>query len=154
MATVAIPQTITSRHSTFALTIGPALAAGLMVGTAECLFFAYALARTPIDWVLFRLSGSHAFMDGIDAAALVLLSLVPIGAGAAFARLTHRHIRWWRLALAGVILLVTSLAGVVIAGFAEQFADTLGIVRTFQVAFMAASATGGLLGPVAVAPLL
>ncbi len=148
MATVAISGTSTKSGS-FALAIGPALAAGLMVGGVECLFFAYALARTTVR---LRLLGQSVpgEMDRIDTGVLVLISIATVLAGAAFAWLCGKRASWWRVALAGVSLLVTSLLGVVIAGFGEQFTTTFGLVRTFQLAFMVASGTAALLCSVAV----
>ncbi|HET6319773.1 MAG TPA: hypothetical protein VFG86_25215 [Chloroflexota bacterium] len=150
MATLAVPYT---RRSAV-LTISPAMTAGLMVGAAEALFFIYALARAVLHKALGRPLSITDAPDIVDGIALVVLILATVGAGVGFALLLSRHFAWWRVTLAGISLLVTSLSGVVIAGALEPLESSVGTVRAFQIAFTIASGCAALLCSLAVGWLL
>jgi len=158
MATTALSW----QSRSYAVAIGPALAAGLMVGFAECLFFAFALARRPVEFFVWRQFGFPGPMGLIDAGAMVLIVLAPVGAGWAFAVLTRRRadtgvVPRWHLPMSGVLLLLASTLGVVIASGFEPQAESLSgtaLVRVFQMAFTAASGIAALVSTWGVARLL
>jgi hypothetical protein len=127
------------------LAISSAAKAGLMVGLVESLFFTYVLARAPLRRALglrLNLSGSA---DGVDAGVVAVIVLLTIGAGVAFGRMLRTDVAWWRIALGGISLLAASLLGVTIASSIEPLQSSLSTVRTFQLAFTAASACVALL---------
>ncbi len=125
-----------------------------MIGAAEALFFVYTLARTPLHRALGRPLSITGAPDVIDFGALTLMIVTTVGAGAGFALVLHRRVAWWRVALSGVALLVSSLIGVVIAGALEPFEASVGTVRAFQVAFAIASGCAAVLCTLAVGWLL
>jgi len=136
------------------LAITSAAGAGLMVGIAESLFFAYALARSPLERALGRNMSGANVLDIVDLSALILMSLGPIGVGVAFAWLLRRPVALWRVALAGVSLLVASLLGVVIAAAFEAIGSSVNVLLLFRVAFTLASGTAAPLRTWSVARLL
>lgn len=122
-----------------------ALLAGLLVGMAECLFFALVLVGGPLE----RQFG-HAAMGPIGGLALILAIVAPFAAGWAFARLARPATQekpypaWW----AGVLLLLASLVGLVVALTFEaqgQSASGTQLVRIFQMGFVTASGVAALL---------
>jgi hypothetical protein len=141
MATAAI-----SLQPRYALAIRPALVAGLMVGLAECLFFAFVLAHRTIELFVWRQFEPSA-MGFVDTGSFMLVLAAPVGAGWTFALLTRRHLTTdvvprWHLPMSGVLLLLASVLGVVIASGFEPLANSLSgteLVRAFQVAFTSAS---------------
>jgi hypothetical protein len=135
--------------------ISSALVAGLMVGTSECLFFVYALNRSAIELSLKYTTGTMVAMDVIDAVAIGLFALAPIGAGLAFAYLARGGTLGWRRTLtAGVCLLAASMLGMSVALIVEGSASRLGVLLAFRIGFTLASGTAALLCTWGVAWLL
>jgi hypothetical protein len=156
MATVVISQTGAAAHRRADLALGRTIAAGLMVGTAEGLFFALALARTPVE----RAIGRSA-MSSVDIGAMALILIAPVAAGWAFAVLTRRHVDTdvvprWHLPMSGVLMLLASTLGVVIASMFESqsVGPSQQLVRSFQIAFVLASGTAAFVCSWGVARLL
>ena len=147
-------QTGAAAHRRADLALATAAGAGLMVGIAESLFFAYALARSPLERALGRNMSGANVLDIVDLSALILMSLAPIGVGVAFAWLLRRPVALWRVALAGVSLLVASLLGVVIAAGFEAIGSSVNVLLLFRAAFTLASGTAALLCTWSVARLL
>ena len=65
---------------------GASVAAGLMVGFAECLLFALDLARMPIQTMVWRLFGFGA-SQAVPEVGTVLVFVAPVIAGCSFALL-------------------------------------------------------------------
>jgi hypothetical protein len=150
MATLAIPRR-GSATRTLAVSISPALAAGLMVGIAESLFFVFTLLHTPVERALGR-----GAMGIVDVTAIIVICAAPIAAGAGFAWLVDRQSAWWRVALSGVALLLASIVGVVVAAGLEPLglSNPGLLVRVFQLAFVLASGIAAVVCSWAVARLL
>src|SRR6266850_1871583 len=102
-----------------------ALAAGLLVGLAECLFFAFVLARPQVQLLVWQGFGYQA-MQAVDGVAMVLIVGAPVLVGWCFVWQLGVPAAWWRRALAGPSLLVASLMGVFVAAGLEP----LGIQST------------------------
>jgi hypothetical protein len=122
-----------------------ALVAGLLVGIAECLFFALVLVGGPLE----RQFG-HAAMGSIGAVAIALCVLAPFAAGWIFVKLARRDSDRDRFPAwcAGVLLLLASLLGMVVALTFEaqgQSASGTQLVRIFQAGFVTASGVAALL---------
>src|SRR5258708_31887483 len=96
---------------------GASVAAGLMVGFAECLLFALDLARMPIQTMVWRLFGFGA-SQAVPEVGRVLVFVAPVIAGCSFALLAGARgprRQWWRIDLSGVSLLGASAVGFFIA---------------------------------------
>jgi hypothetical protein len=134
-----------------------ALAAGLMVGFAECLLFALDLARLPIQTMVWRLFGFGA-SQAVPQMGMVLVFVAPVAAGCTFALLAGvRRAQWWRIVLSGVSLLGASTIGFLIAATLDPVATRLddgGRLMVFRVAFVLASGTAALVCTWSVARLL
>src|SRR5438105_7349183 len=118
-----------------------ALAAGLLVGVAECLLFAFALATPRLEDFLGRLVGFTA-REVVPTIGMSLVVMAPLAAGAGFGWLLDRQpdapARGWRVWLIGPCLLVSSLIGLVVAGTLEPLAlrqNDAGRLMVFRLAF-------------------
>jgi hypothetical protein len=137
----------------------PMVVAGLLVGLAECLFFAFTLVSLQIQVLVWQWLGPAA-IAGLDTVAMGIVIAAPLGAGWGVAWLLRRSRRpraWWRFGLVGPSLLVASTVGVLIAGTLEPVGIALPDPQrllVFRLAFVVASATAALLCTWTVAWLL
>jgi hypothetical protein len=130
-----------------------AVTAGLLVGSAECLFFLIALNHVQIEFALWRAFGISA--SAVQTSAIVACALAAVVAGSAFAWLAgHGRTGWQRVVLAGASLLLASLVGLVVALGLEPLGATTNAVLIFRVAFTLASGIAALLCTFCVARLL
>ncbi len=135
------------------------LAAGLLVGFAECLLFALDLARMPIQTMVWRQFGFGA-SQAVPEVGMVLVFVVPVVSGCSFALLAGGRagrMPWWRIGLSGVSLLAGSTVGFLVAVTLEPVANGLddgGRLMVFRVAFVLASGIAALVCTWSVAMLL
>jgi hypothetical protein len=136
-----------------------ALAAGLMVGFAECLLFALDLARLPIQTMIWRQFGFGA-SQAVPQVGTLLAFVAPVVAGCSFALLAGGRARrapWWRIGLSGASLLAASTVGFLVAVTLEPVANRLddsGRLMVFRVSFVLASGIASLVCTWSVAMLL
>lgn len=139
------------RASVTAVASTTAVIAGLLVGITEGLFFALALARFVIQGLVWQRFG-WAATNLIEPALLGVAMLTPLLSGVAFGRLLQRTGRtgsgWWRHALIGPYLWLSSTVGVVVASSFEPLAknhDDVGVQLVFRAGFTLASGLAALL---------
>jgi hypothetical protein len=135
---------------------GATLAAGLLVGCAEALFFALILARLPLQVLTWQWFGPSAVsaLDSVFIGAVVVAALAAGWGVAWLLRRSGLRGAWWRFIVAGPSLLVASTIGVLIAGTLEPIGLPLPDAQrllVFRAAFVAASATAALLCTLTVA---
>jgi hypothetical protein len=147
----------TNQRRVSTASIAPAVA-GLLIGIAECPFFALTLFRVQLGVLLWRVFG-FAASQREGTVIFVAVTVVPLLAGSGFAWLLSRQMRtrWWRLWLIGPILLLAGVLGLVVVGAFESSLSVLPASATlliFRLAFVLASALAAFAFTYSVARLL